>query len=291
MREIHKMNSNQSAKIYPSSKFPKYSVLMAVYIKDNPNWFALAIDSMLKQTVVPNEVVIVEDGPITDELKKVIEERQGRYPNLIRNISLEHNKGLGEALHIGIVQCKNEWIARMDADDYAYPQRCERQFLAVEQEGADIVGCDVNEFVDTPDCVVATRVFPEKHEEIYKFAKRRTPFAHPTVIFRRSQVLEAGNYQNAYLHEDFDLFVRMLACGYRGYTVKETLVAVRVSNDFYARRGGIVYLKALLLFNRKQYKKGWMSWTDFLIRSSANIVSCLVPNKLRDWIYRRLLRR
>lgn len=285
------MNSNQSTKTNPVCKFPKYSVLMAVYIKDNPDWFALAIDSMLKQTIVPNEVVIVEDGLITDELKEVIRERQVRYPNLIRSISLEHNKGLGEALRIGILQCKNEWIARMDADDYAYPQRCERQFWAAEHEGADIVGCDVNEFVGMPDCVVATRVFPEKHEEIYKFAKRRTPFAHPAVIFKRSQVLEAGNYQSAYLHEDFDLFVRMLASGYRGYTVKKALVAVRVSNDFYMRRGGWVYLKALLLFNRKQYKNGWMSWTDFLIRSSANIVSCLVPNMLRDWIYRRLLRK
>lgn len=272
-------------------EFPPYSVLIAVYKNDNADYFDFALESMLNQSLKPDQIVIVEDGLLTEELYKVIENKMNEHENLFSIVKLEKNRGLGLALREGIKHCKNEWIFRMDADDYSAPERCKKQFEAAQREHADMIGCDVNEFIGNPENVVAKRVFPEKHEDIYKFGKRRTPFCHPAILMKKSQVLEAGNYQDAYLHEDFDLFVRMLAMGCKGYSLKEPLVSMRVSDDFYSRRGGVAYLKTLLKFNYKQLKRGWMGINDFVMRSAANIVFCLMPNSLRNILYRKVLRK
>lgn len=271
----------------------KYSVLMCVYYKDNPEWLEIAIEAMLNQTVKPDEFVIVEDGPIADNLQAVVEKHCAQTQGLYNVVKLEKNCGLGEALRIGVLNCHNEWIARMDADDYSVPERIEKQFRAAKEHNADMIGSDVAEFVGEPDKehVKALRVFPEKHEDLVKFGRRRTMFCHPAILMKKSQVLAAGNYQTAYLHEDFDLFIRMLQDGCIGYTVKEPLVYMRVNEDFYRRRGGWVYLKALLKFNVRQWRAGWMKFPDFIIRSCANVIFCLLPNGVRDFLYRNVLRK
>ena len=269
----------------------EYSVLMAVYGKDNPEWFDIAIESMVSQTVKPSEFVIVKDGPVPAEIDEVLNQQMKKSPDLFKIVTLEKNSGLGEALRVGVEECKFEWIVRMDADDYSYPNRCEIQFAAQEKYHADIIGTDTDEFVGEPSNVVAKKVFQEKHDDIVKFGRRRTPFSHPAVIMRKSQVLAAGNYRPAYLHEDYDLFVRMLMHGCIGYNVKQPLVSVRVSDNFYARRGGIKYLKVLLKFNVHLYQIGWMHIDDFIIRSCGNIVSCLAPNCMRNLLYKKILRK
>lgn len=268
-----------------------YSVLMAVYIKDNPEWLSIALDSMYNQTLKPKEIVLVKDGTLTQELEAVIEEKVINYDGLLKCCQLQNNSGLGVALRYGVQMCSYEWIIRMDSDDYSVPDRCEKQFRTQEQNQADMVGCDINEFVGSPDNVIAKRIFPESHEDIVRFGRRRTPFAHPGILMRRDDVLRAGNYRKANLHEDYDLFVRMLMIGCRGYTVKEPLVCMRVSEDFYARRGGLKYLNELLHFNVYLYKIGWMQKSDFMIRSIANTFSCLMPNFARDLIYKKVLRK
>lgn len=269
----------------------EYSVLMAVYIKDNPEWYLMAIDSMINQTLRPSEIVIVEDGPVTMELDRVFLLKQQETDIPMKRVKLKKNMGLGEALRQGVLACEFEWIARMDADDYSQSDRCERQFAEAEKHNADMVGCNINEFVNDPSNVVAKRVFPSEHDDIVKFGKRRTPFTHPGIIMKKESILSAGNYRTAHLHEDYDLFVRMLMNGCKGYNIAEPLVCMRVSSDFYARRGGVKYLQTLLSFNRYMYKIGWTTRKDLLIRSAANIGACLLPNGMRDTLYKNFLRR
>ena len=266
---------------------------MCVYVKDNPEWFDLAIQSMLNQTIPPHEFVIVEDGPITNELHFVVEKHRNRNEALFNIVKLEKNSGLGEALRVGVENCHNEWIARMDADDFSTPCRVEKQLNAAEKNHADMIGCDVAEFGGIPDeeHVRAVKRFPETHDGLIQFGRRRTMFCHPAVLMKKSQILAAGNYCSAYLHEDFDLFIRMLQNGCIGYTVKDVLVYVRVNDDFYQRRGGWFYLKTLLGFNWQQFRSGWMRLSDFVIRSCGNIAFCLMPNGLRDYFYRKVLRK
>ena len=269
-----------------------YSVLMSVYYKENPEWLRQSIESMLNQTIIINDFVIIKDGKLTKDLDDVISECYEKYPDIFHIIELESNVGLGPALAIGVEECKNELIARMDSDDISIKDRCERQLEKFgEQPELDIVGSSVAEFIDDTDNIQAYRILPETDEEIKKFARRRNPFGHPSVMLRKSKTLEAGNYRSYYLIEDYDMWIRMIEHEARCYNFQEILVFMRVSTDFYKRRGGLKYLKSILKFKKEQLHNGFYSKKDFVISSCAHIIMCLMPNQIRDLLYRKILRK
>lgn len=270
----------------------KYSVLMSVYSKEKPEWLRDSIDSMLRQTVLCDEFVIVKDGPLNKELDEVIDKFEKSNPGLFKIIKLEKNVGLGPALKIGVEKCSNQLIARMDSDDFSIPTRCEKQLNKFnENENLDIVGSSIAEFIDDIENVQSYRLLPENDKEIKKFARRRNPFGHPSVMFKKSKVIEAGNYRSYYLVEDYDMWIRMIEKQANCYNFQEVLVYMRISNDFYKRRGGIKYLKSILKFKKEQLHKGFYSRKDYIISSTAHIVMCLLPNKVRDFLYRKVLRK
>ena len=265
---------------------------MSVYYKEKAEWLDYSIKSIFEQTIIPNEFVLVEDGPLTNELYKVIEKYKKKYKNVFRIIKIEKNGGLGPALERGILECQNEFIARMDSDDYSVPNRIEKQFeIFKKYPELDLVGSNVAEFEDEITKINCRVVLPEKHEEIYKFSKKRCPFRHPTLLYKKSAVLKAGNYREYYLCEDYDLYVRMLRSGCKCYNIQENLVYMRVGADFYKRRGGIKYMKTILKFKNEQLKIGYFSLSDYIVSSGAHIIMCLLPNKMRDYLYRKLLRK
>lgn len=269
-----------------------YSVLMSVYYKENPEWLDIAIKSMLAQTFLTNDFVIIKDGPLTSELDSVISKYQRKYPDIFNIVALEKNVGLGPALKIGVENCKNEWIARMDSDDYSIPTRCEKEIKKIiEDNTLDIIGSNIAEFIDDIKNVQAYRILPEKNDEIYKYARRRNPFGHPSVMLRKSKIIEAGNYREYYLCEDYDMWIRMIEKKARCYNIQDILVYMRVSKDFYKRRGGIKYLKSILKFKREQYKNKHFMFKDYLISSFASVVTCLCPNIIREVIYKKILRK
>ena len=269
-----------------------YSVLMSVYYKENPEWLRQSIESMLNQTIITNDFVIIKDGKLTNELDDVISEYYEKYPDIFHIIELESNVGLGPALAIGVKACKNELIARMDSDDISIKERCEKQLNKYKEDPElDIVGSSIAEFIDNTNNIQAYRILPETDEEIKKFARRRNPFGHPSVMLRKSKVLEAGNYRSYYLVEDYDMWIRMIEHGAKCYNFQEILVFMRISEDFYKRRGGLKYLKSILKFKKEQLHNGFYSKKDFVISSCAHIIMCLMPNKIRDLLYRKVLRK
>lgn len=268
-----------------------YSVLLSIYAKENARYLRQALDSMLAQTVPPSEIVMVKDGPLTPELDAVLGEYDCNHPGLFCFVSYEENHGLGYALREGVLACSNEVIARMDTDDIARANRMEKQLAAIEG-GLDMVGSQVIEFIESPDKPVATTNLPEGMDAIVAYSKRRNPFRHPPMTFKKSKVLEAGNYSAQYLYfEDWDLFNRMLAIGCRADNVHEPLVAMRVSEDFYARRGGLTYLKHAWKFKVGQMRSDWFGPTDFLASFVPHAAACLMPNSLRSFVYKKLLRK
>lgn len=272
-------------------QLPEYSVLMSVYAKDRPDWLEAAFQSMASQTCPPNEMVIIEDGPLTDALYAMLDNLAAQCEIPVRRVAICVCGGLGNALRLGVIECRCEWIARMDADDIAAPERCEAQLAAAQANNADIVGCDCNEFIETAEICENRRVFPETHKELVRFSRRRTPFCHSAVMMKRRAVLDAGNYRDERLLEDYDLFVRMLMNGAIGYTVKRVLFYIRVSRDFFNRRSGWQYTKRLLQFNARLLRIGWMRPTDFLMRSAGNLLVGLAPSGLREAIYKKVLRK
>ena len=269
---------------------PAYSVLMSCYAKDRPEWLSLALESMAGQTLRPTEVVLVFDGPLTEGLVAVVDAFDAAHPGLLVRVPLERNVGLGPALNAGLLRCSCEVVARMDADDFSRPARLERQ-LAKLAEGYDMVGCNATEFSGDVDSPNSERVMPETHDEIVRFAKRRAPFVHPAFVVRRPALEAVGGYRSVPYAEDFDLFIRLLRAGSRGYNLQEPLVAVRVDDDVYRRRGGLGYARDMLSFNALELREGWFSPAEFLVRSAANVGVALIPNGARDLVYKRLLRR
>lgn len=273
-------------------EFPKYSVLMSVYHKENPEWFDDSIKSMFEQTIKPNEFVLVEDGPLTKELYDVVEKYKTKYPKEFKTVTIEKNVGLGPALKRGVEECSNEYIARMDSDDYSLPKRIEKEFEIFEKyPDIGMVGTNVSEFIDSIDNVVCDVILPEINEDIIKFSKKRNPFRHPSIMFKKSEVLKAGNYREYYLCEDYDMWLRMLRTGCKCYNIQDNLVFMRISDDFYKRRGGIKYLKSINKFKKEQVKVGYFTHFEYLKSIIPHAIVCLMPNFMRDLIYKKLLRK
>ena len=272
--------------------FPEYSVLMSVYCKENPDWLSISIKAMLDQTVKPTEFVLVEDGPLTPELDHVIERYDRENPGLFKIVKLEKNGGLGPALKVGIENCSCEYVARMDSDDYCVPMRIEKELTAfIEDPQLGMVGTNVVEFIDTPEKCVAKVILPETHQEIVAYSKKRNPFRHPCILYKKSTVLAAGNYRSFPMFEDYDIFVRLIRSGCKCYNIQEFLVYMRVSPDFYQRRGGMKYLRDIHRFKKEQYRVGYFSYPEYIGSFVPHALVCMMPNRLRALVYKRLLRK
>ena len=271
----------------------KYTVLMSVYYKEKPEYLSLSIESMLNQTVKPDEFIIVKDGPLTTELDEVINNFVTAYPKMFNIIANETNLGLGPALAKGIENSKNELIARMDSDDYVVSTRCEKQLEKFREDPKlGMVGSYEAEFVDTVDNVISIHRVPSENDEIERFMHRRCSVLHPTVMYKKSAVLKSGNYQSVLLYEDYDLFARMvLEYHIKSYNIPEPLYYIRTSEDFFKRRGGIKYAKTVLKFKWGQYRKGYMSSMDFCISGLGQAFVCVLPNSLRKSFYMKFLRK
>ena len=192
---------------------------------------------MLQQTVKPDEIVIVKDGPLTDELDKVLYEYQTNYPDLFRIVTSEKNLGLGQALNLGLKNCSNDLVARMDTDDISLPDRCEKQLEMFKQDSElDIVGTWIDEFYDNPNEIISSRIVPKTHDEIYEFSKRRSAFNHPTVMYRKSKVIKCGGYSDLRRNQDVDLFGRMLFAGCKAANIDESLLLFRSNENLLRRR-------------------------------------------------------
>ncbi|MBE5739085.1 MAG: glycosyltransferase [Clostridiales bacterium] len=267
------------------------SVLMSVYKNDKPEWLIVSVESIINQTLKPREIVLYVDGPVGDELDKTIIELCKKYPiiSLHRN---EENIGLGKTLEKGLLDCKYDIVARMDSDDYSIPTRFAQEYKALLDNELDLVGSNVSEFIGDIDNIVAEKHVPSKMKDIVKYAKSRSPFNHPTVMFRKAKVLEAGNYQEMRLCEDYYLWVRLLQIGAKVGNINKSLVLMRVSEDLYARRGGLAYYKSqknLLKYMRKTKFIGFITYTKSkMIRFTVQV---LMPNKLRQRLYMKMLRK
>lgn len=269
----------------------KYSVLMSLYKKENPTFLKLAIDSMLQQTIFPDEIVIVEDGPLTEELYKVIDNYILKYPDLFTIVKNEINLGLGLSLNNGLKICKNELVARMDTDDISKPYRCEKQLNVFKNNPElSIVGSYIDEFKDDTSNIISVRKVPCETKEIYNYAKRRSAFNHPVVMYKKSKVLECGGYSNLRRNQDVDLFGRMLFSGYKAKNIDEALLWFRNNDDLAKRRRSwentISYIKTI----KKFWKMGYSNFNDFLMVLIAQLTMYILPLKLQHLIYKKFLR-
>lgn len=268
-----------------------YSVLMSVYYKEHPDYLRQSMQSIYDQTVPTDDFVLVCDGPLTPELDAVIADMQQQFGPRLNVCRLLKNGGLGKALNFGIGQCKNDLVARMDSDDVSRPDRCERQ-LAVFQDHPEysLVSGIVEEFSDTITNVSVRRIVPEHQNDIIDFAKKRNPFNHPCIMYKKSDVEAAGGYQDFYLLEDYYLWVRMLQQGFIGYNLQEPLLWMRAGSDMYKRRGGWKYVQSQHNLFKYMAQTGFITGRQYQIQSLVRMIGAVVPNWLRAFLFKKILR-
>jgi glycosyltransferase involved in cell wall biosynthesis len=266
--------------------FKNFSVLLAVYRKDDPFLFRKALSSIFANTLLPKELVIVADGELTDELSLIINEFSLSYP--LRLIALPKNLGLAKALNFGVKEIKTKYTIRADADDFNHPNRFEL-LVAKLSEGFDLVGSAIRE-VDKVGAEVAFRTCPLTEAEIKRFAQKRNPFNHMTVGFRTAAVLEAGGYPAIHLKEDYALWAMLLANDCRVCNLDSVLVDATAGTEMFQRRGGLRYAMAEVDLQRHlvscKLKSPFSALVDGVLRSAI----FLAPNVVRQFVYLKFLR-
>lgn len=260
----------------------KFSVSMCVYGRDNARWFETAIESVLNQTLPPNEIVLVVDGPVPHDLNAVIFKLEEN--DTFKVIRLETNQGHGIARKTGLDNCTNELVAIMDADDICTRNRFEKQIEAFhDYPDSDIVGGMITEFIDTPDNVVGKRIVPLEDSEIKEYMQRRCPMNLVTVMFKKSSIEKVGGFIDWYCEEDYYLWLRMALANMKFRNVDDVLVNVRVGKEMYQRRGGVKYFKSEAKLQKYMLDNKIIGFPRYLISVTERLIlQVLMPNKMRS---------
>lgn len=268
----------------------QFSVLMSVYHKDNPQWLKQAIDSVLDNTVKPNEILTAVDGPIGKELKEVLENYEKNISNF-HNIFLPENKGRGEALNKVLPMCKYDLVALMDADDINLPTRFELLLKEFEKDkDLSIAGGYIQEFKNVNDMLSIKKV-PLTNEGIYKYTKFRSPINQPTVMFKKNDILSIGGYQPLYNMEDYLLWIKAVENKLKLCNVPEVLVNMRVNDNLYIRRSGYKYFKSNKVIFDRLLKTRMINVFTYLVNVTGRFfVQVLMPNSIREIFYKKVLR-
>jgi len=265
---------------------------MSVYCKEKPEYLLQSMQSIYNQTVATNDFILICDGPLTQDLDAVIIEMQNKFGSRLNVHRLEKNGGLGRALNFGIKNCKNDLIARMDSDDVSRPNRCEIQIQKFrEHPEYSIISGFVEEFSIDTNHVTSCRIVPENQVEIIKFAKKRNPFNHPCVMYRKRDVEAVGGYpEHVVLLEDYYLWIRMLQKDFIGYNIQYPLLWMRAGIDMYKRRGGWKYLKSQRKFFKYMKEHGFISYSQYQLQTVIRMFVSVVPTPIRIFLFKKKLR-
>ena len=241
-----------------------------------------------EQTLKADEIVLVQDGVLTEKLNTAITIWSKKLGHIFKIIPLEKNVGLGEALNIGLEHCQNELVARMDTDDIALPDRFEKQLEVFKTNDIDVCSSWVSEFDNNENKIISYRKLPEFHEEIIPFAKKRNPINHPTVMYKKSSVENAGGYKKMIWFEDYYLWDRMILIGAKFYNIQEPLVNMRAGYAQLERRSGLKYAMSEITFQKELLNIGFINHYEFLINISIRFIARVLPKSMVKSIYKKL---
>ncbi len=263
----------------------KFSVSICVYGGDNAHHFDLAMQSIFNQTLKPDEVVLVVDGPIGEDINSVILKYQNDSLKIIR---LEKNVGHGDARRIGLENCTYDLVALMDADDICTEDRFKKQIdVFSKNPELSIVGGQITEFIEDTSNIVGQRIVPLEDNAIKEYMKKRCPMNQVTVMFKKSDVLSVGGYIDWYCEEDYYLWIRMALSNLKFANVRDILVNVRVGNEMYQRRGGLKYFKSEAKLQKFMLDNKIIGFSRYFVNTSERLIlQVLMPNKLRGLIFK-----
>ena len=266
----------------------RFSVLLPVYSKENPTYFNSALLSIWdQQTLKPNQIVLVKDGPLTSELDANIKRWQVKLGEVLTIVELSSNMGLANALNEGLKYCLYDLVARMDSDDIALPQRFQKQ-VAFMRSNVDIVASSgvIEEFNDEGDAV-RFRVLPQTHQDLVQFAKFRNPLSHPATIFRRHAVLSVNGYPDFSNSQDYALWSLMIVKGFKLGNIMSVILRMRAGSKMMSRRGFKYFLNEVKVV-KFQRSIGFISTYELFFSIISRFIIRLLPSSLKKLFYRAL---
>lgn len=270
----------------------EFSVSISVYKNDRPEFFRQALDSIINQTLLPSEVVLVVDGPVPNEITKVVKEYENKYA-YFKTIWIEKNVGHGNARKIGIENCTYDIVALMDSDDISVPDRFEKQRKCFrEDKELSVVGGYIQEFIGNTENIVGIRTVSLFDTEIKEYIKSRCPMNQMSVMFKKQDVVKAGGYIDWHYDEDYYLWIRMYLRGCKFKNLSDILVNVRGGTEMYLRRGGWRYFKSEAKLQGYMLDKKIIDFSRYLFNVTIRfIVQVLMPNYMRAYVFRKLFRK
>ena len=270
----------------------KFSVLIPVYAKENALNFKKAVESITQQTLLPNEILIIEDGILGDELENVVLSVEKDFPNITRVIRLKENIGIAKVRALGVDECKYEWLAFMDSDDISVKNRFEKQIAYLkEHTNIDMLGAQTPYFIDTPDNVCFSRIMPEKHKDIYNFGKFRMPVNTVTLIFKKQNAIDCGNFTIDVGFEDYEFVGKFLKAGNKVVNMPDNLVYVRTGSEMMSRRKGLKYFGYEYACMKSFLDIGYINFYQFCRNLVLKFPLRVMPDWMRNLIYKKFLRK
>jgi glycosyltransferase involved in cell wall biosynthesis len=267
----------------------RFSVLMSIYKGENPAYLDSCLKSLHFQTLKPEEIILVEDGPLTCQLHEIISKWSNKIP--IKKYPLKKNLGLAQALNYGLKYCSYDLVARMDTDDICKPQRFEIQINYFKNNpNLTALGSSIEEFEKDPQQSYGLRKVPTNHLDIIEYSKSRNPINHMTVMFNKHDILNVGGYGDYRYSQDYFLWVILLNKGKEIENLSESLVYARTNPDLFRRRGGWKYLMYEMDMQTKFLQMGHITISKYLTNLGIRVFIRLCPTFLREKIYKFFLR-
>lgn len=269
----------------------KLSGLISIYNGDNNDLLDRALGSIKNQNHSLDELVLIVDGAISDEKEIILENFLGEFKGECIISRNDKNMGLGYSLNKGLRICNNELIFRFDSDDISKPERTEKQVECYKKNEADIIGTYIIEKDLLKNKIKHYNTYPTDSESIYNYCKKRSPFHHGTIMYKKSSVLKVGAYSDLRRSQDYHLWFRMLKDGYKGMNIPEYLVEVNTGEDFMDKRGGLGYFKYDFIVQRDMFKYGFINIYRFISNTLIRFSVRVIPGKMRKYFYKNVLRK
>ncbi len=273
----------------PKSQLPTVSVLLNVWRGDRIDLLIDSIKSVHKQTLLPEEFLIVSDGPLQDDQKSAILELEKSSPFKQALIETAQTLGLWSARNAGLEKLKSKYVAVHDADDVMHPERLSYQIQFLANNNLDVLGSAMFEINSQSKLVKSARQTLERDDQIKNALSNRNPINHPSVVFDRERVLEAGGYRNVHLAEDYELWSRLAGLGYSLANLPYALVGFHVDPHTYARRGGYAFIDGERKLRKELLINGSTTRVRSVFVSSLRVVYHLMPSKFRSIVHKIVL--
>jgi hypothetical protein len=262
-----------------------FSLCICIYEKDTLTNIKLVFRGIFRNTILPNEILILENGPLNFDLSNYL--KNTNYPKIFKIIKLQFNIGLARGFNLLARQCINEWIIKQDADDFSYKTRFAKLMKKAE-EGYTLCGSFMQERYDNNSKF--KRSVPINFLEIKNKIKYRNPFNNPTMLINKKIFNKLLGFPSINYKEDYALWIIWLNYNNKIMNLSETLVSSINSKKLIQRRKETNSIKNELQIRKMLYTNqhvGYLlSWIIFFLRMFIFIA----PLKLMNFFYLRILR-